>query len=51
MLVPPVAAVYQFTVPVLETAPNTTEPVPHREPGVEVVMDGEALIVTDVVVE
>jgi hypothetical protein len=35
---------------VLETAPNTTEPVPQREPGVEEVIVGEAFTVTEVVV-
>ena len=50
-LVPPVSAAYQFTVPVLEIPPNTTEPVPQREPGVEEVIVGEAFTVTVVVVE
>ena len=50
-LVPPVSASNQFTVPVLEMPPNTTEPVPQREPGVEEVIVGDSLIVTEVVVE
>ena len=50
-LVPPVAAVNQLTVPVLDEAPNKTEPSPQREPGVEEAIVGEALIVTEVVVE
>ena len=45
-LVPPVAAVYQYTVPLLDTALRTTEPAPHLEPGVIEVMVGEELIVT-----
>lgn len=31
--VPPVAAAYQFMVPALAVAPNTTVPASHREPG------------------
>ena len=40
--VPPVAASYQYTVPVLEVAPRTTDPSPQRSPGVDVVIDGNS---------
>jgi hypothetical protein len=48
--VPPEIASNQYTVPVLETPPRTTEPVPQREPAVDEVINGESLIVTEVVV-
>jgi hypothetical protein len=42
---PPVEAVYQSIVPAEAVAPNTTVPVPHREPGVVPVIVGIAFIV------
>lgn len=37
---PPVEAAYQFIVPALAVAPNTTVPVPHLEAGVVPVIVG-----------
>ena len=42
---PPVEAAYQLMVPALAVAPNTTVPVPQREPGVVPVMVGTVLTV------
>ena len=50
-LIPPVGLSHQLTVPVLEVAPNKIEPVPQREPGVEELIVGEALMVTVVLLE
>ncbi len=33
-LFPPVGLSHQYTVPLPDVAPKTTEPVPHREPAV-----------------
>ena len=46
-LVPPVGKLNQFTVPVLDTPPNTTEPVPQREPGVVEVIVGDVFTVIE----
>ena len=50
-LIPPDGLSHQLTVPVLEVAPNKTEPVPQREAGVEELMVGDALMVTVVLLE
>ena len=46
---PPVEATYQLIIPELAMAPNVTVPVPHRLPGVVVVMDGGGFTVIVVV--
>ena len=45
--VPPVEATNQFIVPALLVALSVTEPVPHREPGVDVKIVGVAVIVAN----
>jgi hypothetical protein len=50
-LTPPVGLSHQLTVPVLEVAPKSTDPLPQREAGVEELMVGEALMVTVVLLE
>lgn len=47
---PPVAAEYQFIVPVLAVAPNVTVPVPHLEAGVVFVIVGIVLIMARTIV-
>jgi hypothetical protein len=42
---PPVEAAYQSIVPAEAAAPNTTVPIPHREPGVVPVIVGMAFMV------
>jgi hypothetical protein len=44
---PPVEAAYQLIVPAEAVAPNTTVPVPHREPGVVPVIVGLVFIKID----
>jgi hypothetical protein len=48
--VPPVNKLYQLIVPALPVAPRVTEPVPHLEAGVVLVIVGRAFIVTTCVV-
>jgi hypothetical protein len=43
---PPFETAYQFIVPVLASAPSTTEPVPHLESGVVLVIAGTGFTVT-----
>ena len=45
MLVPPVAAAYQFMVPAEAVAPRVTVPVPHIPAGVVAVIAGAELTV------
>ena len=48
---PPVRVEYQLIIPALAVAPSVTTPVPHRDPGVVVNIDGGApdtVAITDV---
>ncbi len=44
---PPLEAAYQFNVPALPVAANTTVPASQREPGVEAVMVGPEFILAN----